>query len=125
MGNNVATAESPFASWFVASEVHLAGPQQRDLIVLPSPEVHQPDYMCFHSAGSFQCFWVFRASHGPYQLVLKTFAFGIDVAQARRHGYRDILTVSPSDAGKFLTTVTFRFDGTHYQEYGRQTRESR
>jgi hypothetical protein len=123
-GDNVPNPEAPFGSWFVASEVHLDGPKQRDLIVLPSPGAHQPNYVCFHSVGSFGWFWVFRQTDERYQLVLKTMSFGIGVAKTRHLGYRDIRTVSPSAAGKFITTVTFGFDGKSYQEYGRKIRES-
>lgn len=121
---NVPSPETPLASWFVASEVHLGGRQERDLMVLPSPRERQPDYLCFHSVEGFTRFWVFRLTHHRYQLALNTAAFGIEIAKKRHFGYRDIETASPSFAGRFTTTVTFHFDSTQYQEYRSETRES-
>lgn len=120
--DNPPTVKVPLALWFVASEVHLGGNREQDLVVLASPRVNQPDYACFHTAGGFTSFWVFRVERGNSYLLLRTIAFGIAIKKSRHQGYRDIETGSPSSAGRFITTVSFRFDGKRYEEYGRNTR---
>jgi hypothetical protein len=114
-------AKIQVASWFVASEIRLGGNLEHDLVVLPSPRADQPDYGCFHSAEGFTSFWVFRGTEGHYELLLKTAGLAIEIKKSRHQGYRDIETGSPS-AIKFIYTVSFRFDGKQYKEYGHKMR---
>jgi len=104
-------------SWFSAARIHLAGPEEDDLLVQPvfSPERSR----CFHGVDCCAWFWVFRQAGKGYELVLKVFAGALSVRESIRNGYRDIQATSGNANG--FTTVTFRFDGTRYKEYGKQT----
>jgi hypothetical protein len=124
LSDNEPTPDKPFSSWFVASEVHLGGRSERDLVVLPSPRAGQPDYGCFHSASGIQSLWVFRQTGGQYRLVLTTVGNGIDIMKIRHNGYRDIQSVTVGRAGRFITTITFHFDGGQYQRYQEETKEN-
>lgn len=107
------------ASWFAASEVHLKGFDEADLVVLP---VSQGDsYMCFHSVEGMGWFWVFRQTGGQYELALKTAGLGLTVLDRRHNGYRDIQ--SGSQVGKFATVVSFRFENGRYREDRQNTEE--
>jgi hypothetical protein len=109
-------------SWFIASEIHLDGPNERDLVILPTP--HPGDtYMCFHSVSGIGQFWVFRKIGERYQLVLKASGTGLLILKTRNNGYRSIQTGSVGQAGRYVTTITFRFDGQRYREYRNITQE--
>ena len=100
-------------SWFVASEIHLDGPDEADLVVLP---VAQGDrFMCFHSVEGIGWFWVFCQVGGHYKLVLKTAGLGLVVRNARHHGYRDIQTGLAY--GNYSSQTTYRFENGKYREY--------
>lgn len=55
---NPISLTTSLASWFVASEIHLDGPDEVDLVVLPTAQGNR--LMCFHSAEGIGWFWVFR-----------------------------------------------------------------
>jgi len=105
------------ASWFSASRIHLAGPDENDLLVQPvfSPERRQ----CFYGVECCAWFWVFRQAGKGYELVLKVFAGALSVRESIWKGYRDIQASSANANG--LTTLTFRFDGTRYKEFRKRT----
>jgi hypothetical protein len=107
------------ASWFTASEIHLNGPHEADLLVLPVAQ--DSLYMCFHSAEGIGRFWVFRQAAGRYELVLETAGLGLTVLESRHNGYRDIQ--SGGQVGAFVTGRTFRFENGRYHEYKRKTKE--
>jgi hypothetical protein len=114
LSDTTPTPDAPFASWFVASQIHLDGPQQADLIVLPSPRDHHPDYLCLHSVEGFSRFWIFRKTGEGYELILTTGGLGVEVAKTRHAGRRDLESVNPI-AG-VITIVTFCFDGKIYRK---------
>jgi len=122
--DNEATADKPFVSWFVASEVHLDGQRERDLVVLPNPR-WQPGYGCFYSASGIRWFWIFRKTGEQYNSVLTTTGNGIEILQDKHAGFRDIRSGTIGSAGRFLTTVIFHFDGKQYQEFDEETKENR
>jgi len=124
LSDNEPTREKPFSSWFVASGVHLDGPNEGDLVVLPSPEAG-PSYPCFHSASGIQRLWVFRNTAKKYNLVLTTFANGIVILKPEHSGRRDIQGLTAGSAGRFITTIFYRFDGSQYQKYQEQTTEQK
>ncbi|MGO9865181.1 MAG: hypothetical protein ACLPLR_16360 [Terriglobales bacterium] len=109
------------ASWFTASEIHLDGPDEADLVVLPS--FRGKEGMCFQSATGIGLFWIFRKNGKQYHLLLKTWGGGLEILRNRSNDYRDIQTGSLGQAGRYLTTVTFRFDGKRYQKYQERTEE--
>ena len=106
-------------SWFIASEIHLAGPAEDDLVVVPS--FKSSESMCFQSVAGIGWFWVFRRVDTRYQLALKAAGNGLEVLGTRSSGYRDIQTSTLGQAGRHLTTMIFRFDGTRYQKYRETT----
>ena len=104
------------SSWFVGSQIHLDGPDETDLIVLPGPlEAPQPMHpapnACFFGAYTAK-FWVLRLTGEGYKLVLKVDAHGLGVLKTKRNGYRDIETTVSSLNGS--TTTLFRFNGQRY-----------
>jgi len=105
------------ASWFSASQIHLAGPEENDLLLQPifSPERRQ----CFYGVECCVWFWVFRQVGNGYELVLKVFAGALGLRESVWKGYRDIQASSANANG--FTTVTFRFDGTRYKEFRKRT----
>jgi hypothetical protein len=105
------------ASWFIGSKIHLGGPGESDLVVVPAR------YECFHSVAGIGIFWVFRPVAGQFELVLKTLGNGLLVLQTRHNGYRNIQTGTLGSAGRFLTTVTFRFDGHKYLKFRERTQK--
>jgi hypothetical protein len=124
LGDDPLPSGEPLSSWFVASEIHLDDRNETDLVVLPNPKPGG-SYLCFHSVEGISWFWVFRGTAGKYELMLKASGNQMQVLQSRHSGHRDIQTVEVGQAGKYLTTVTFRFDGKHYQTYRENTQERR
>jgi hypothetical protein len=104
---------SSLRSWFGASAIHLNGPDETDLVVLPVAKGSR--VMCFQSVEGIGWFWVFRPIGGGYELVLKAAGLGLSVLDSRHNGYRDIR--SGGQVGKWSTEATFRFDGKTYREY--------
>jgi hypothetical protein len=95
------------SSWFVASEVHLDGPDERDLIILPKNG-------CFLGAN-LGPFWIVRNSPEGYRLVLSWVAHDLEVLPTRSNGYHDIrLTSATAD---MISTTICRFDGQKYQPF--------
>jgi hypothetical protein len=116
--DNEPTPENPFSSWFVAATIHLGGPSERDLIVLPNPG-WQPGYGCWYSASGIQWFWIFRRAEEQYKLVLAVHGNDIEILRTQHSGHRDIRSATILSAGRFGTTILYRFDGNQYQEYQR------
>jgi hypothetical protein len=94
---------------FLASEVHLDGAAETDLIVRGVGWLR----------GYVATFWVFRNLPGGYRLVLKATAAGLRVEHARWKGLRNISTASPI-AGSSVEVV-YRFDGKQYQYYRKKS----
>lgn len=106
------------ASWFIGSEIHLDGPSENDLVVLPLP-----DNECFHSAAGIGTFWIFRKVGQQYELVLKALGNGLTILGTKYNGHRSIQTGTIGQAGRQFTTVVFRFDGKRYQKYREDTQD--
>ena len=106
------------ASLFIGSEIHLDGPSESDLVVVPLPGNE-----CFHSAAGIGTFWIFRRVGDQYELVLKALGNGLTILGAEHNGYRGIQTGTIGQAGRQFTTVVFRFDGKRYREYRKETKE--
>lgn len=114
MGTTPAQAE---ASWFLASEVHLSGPNEIDLIVLLNvPNIARPTNPggCLLGANSGP-FWVLRPgiATGKYRLLLEAYAGSLEVLGSRTNRYRDIRTGHGSLSGS--TTVLYKFMASQYQ----------
>ena len=106
-------SETSLASWFVASEIHLDGADEADLVVLPAAQENR--FMCFHSVEGIGWFWVFRKVDAHYELVLKTAGLGLVILDTRHHGYRDIQ--SGAAYGTHGSQITYRFGNGKYGEY--------
>ncbi len=91
---------------FLASEIHLDGPDEKDLIVVGADRLR---------GANVATFWIFRKSSQSYQLILKAAAHDLRVQKVRSKGYRDIETASPI-AGTAHIDV-YRFDGKQYRLY--------
>lgn len=109
-------------SWFVASKIHLGSAGDTDIIVLPS--LHGEESKCFESIAGIGLYWIVRSTGKQYQLVLTTWGGSLQILAARNNGFRDIQTETLGQAGRYLTTVTFRFDGNRYEKY-RETTQKR
>ncbi len=105
------------ASWFSASQIHLSGAEQDDLLVQP---ISSPERAgCFHGVDCCAWFWVFRQVGKRYELVLKVFAGALSVRDTTSKGYRDIEVASGNAKG--YATMTFRFDGLRYKQFRKRT----
>jgi hypothetical protein len=92
------------ASWFVGSEIHLDGPGQIDLIVVPKNG-------CLLGANVGP-FWIFRKVRMSYVLILDVSSHDLEVLGTRWNGLRDIKIWSATV--NTLTSEVFRFDGQRY-----------
>jgi hypothetical protein len=94
---------------FLASEIHLDGTGETDLIVIGVGKLR---------GASVSTFWVFRQSQG-YDLVLKVVARGLRVVSTKWKGYRII------EAGSALSstsnTTRYRFDGKKYWPFEKES----
>ena len=116
-----ATPDEVPASWFVASEIHLDGPDEIDLIVRPNAlRIAAPDLplreasVCMLGANVIP-FWVLRNIRGRYGLLLETHALELEVLDSRSNFYRDIQTTAAH------TTVLYKMSDAQYQFAERKT----
>jgi hypothetical protein len=111
------------SSWFIGSVIHLDGPKEADLVVVPS--FHGQESMCFQTPAGFGLFWVFRQNGAGYDLVLRSWAGGLRILTSETNGYRNVRTDSMGQAGRVLTNVVFQFNGNRYVENREATRKQR
>lgn len=90
---------------FLASEIHLDGPHEIDLIATGIGRLR----------GNAAAFWVFQPSSRGYRLILLAVGHGFRVLDTRSKGYRDIETASPIAGTAYI--ARYRFDGNHYRLY--------
>jgi len=107
------------ASWFVASEIHLDGPDELDLVVLPNLDTGIAQNLrrpagCFLGANTAE-FWIVRKTSQEYELVLHAGGHNLKVSKIRTNGFRDAMTITPQEAGRIVTTVIYTFDGKRYK----------
>jgi len=112
----MARADLP-ASWFVGSAIHLSGPNELDLIVLPNlnlETIQGPRPVgCFIGANT-GWFWVLRRTKAGYRLVATIGAHHIAVSRHRTKGLRDITSGTIQQAGASVFEVVYQFDGDKY-----------
>lgn len=116
--NPLASSQS-LSSWFIASVIHLDGPTQPDLVIVPS--FRGEEQMCFQTPAGIGQFWVFGQSEGKYGIVLQTWANSLVILKSKTSGYRDIETLTAGSAGRALTIVTFHFKGRQYAQFREKT----
>jgi len=94
---------------FLASEIHLDGPKEIDLIVTGTGRLR----------GNVATFWVFRKLPEGCRLVLKATAQSLVVRRDRWKGFRNMSVGSPI-AG-LSVEVFYRFDGKQYRYYRKKS----
>ena len=94
--------------WLMASEVHLAGPDEKDIIVVA---------IGLLSGANVTTFWVLRPSSRGYELLLNAPAHDLIIRGTRFKGYRDIELFSATAVE--VSTVSLRFDGKQYEVHER------
>jgi hypothetical protein len=99
------TAEQLPRSWFLASAVHLDGPQENDLLVIANNKL---------MGANVTTFWLFMQTPNGVKLVLTAPAHDLFIKSSRSHGHRDIKMVGMTAIR--IMSVTFRYDGNHYQK---------
>jgi len=113
------------SSWFVASQIHLDGPNEVDFVVLPNlasePQRHPGPAACFLGASTGQ-FWIIRKTCTGYELALTLFAHGLGILDSRSNGLRDIEAGTVSVHAE--TTTLFKFTGKQYKLYSEKTESS-
>jgi hypothetical protein len=102
---SVATPEQMPDDWLLASEIHLGGSTETDLIVMGIRGLRG-----VHLAP----FWVLRKTSAGYELVLSTGGDGLAVSKIQRNGFR-MIQVGNLTAVSLSTTI-YEFDGHHYTE---------
>ncbi len=98
--------KQPPASWYSASVTHLAGPDEKDLVVEAEGEL---------AGANVTNFWIFRQLPGGAQLVLNGPAHDLTIMRSRWNGLREI-ELESATATKFHRVV-LRFDGARYTAF--------
>jgi len=98
------------SSWFSASEIHLSGPSEKDLIVEASGPL---------AGGNVVTFWVFFMTPQGPRLVMMAHEHDLIVKSAYRKGHREI-ELDSMTAGQ-ISTVLCRFSGKQYVAYQEKT----
>lgn len=94
-------------SWFLASEIHLSGRNEKDLVVVGTGAI---------MGANVTTFWIFRPRHGGFELLLDAApALELVIKDSRSHGYRDV-ELSAATAVT-ASTVLLKFDGRGYRMY--------
>lgn len=107
------------ARWFIASEIHLDGPDEVDLIVQPRMIDENPtENRCLFGAN-IAPFWVLRQAPPGYTLVLEIDAHDLKVRATRSKGYRDIAAYAGFGGNEH--SVLYKFDGKKYESYQRKS----
>jgi len=115
---NGLSAEQLTSNWFVASEIHLAGLQEVDLVVLPggrmpdAPKGTVSPNVCLIGANTGQM-WILRKTQAGFQVVLSQFGLGMNVLSRRTRGFRDIRVGAV--VGGYAAAIEYKFDGKLYQ----------
>ena len=101
-------------AWFLASEVHLNGGNEGDVVVLGRAYLRGANTIPF---------WVFRPGAAGFQRVFHAIAHDIIIKDARSRGYSDIEAVIVFVDR--VTTDLYRFDGSTYKRARSRTTKSK
>jgi hypothetical protein len=91
-------------SWFAASEVHLAGPKEKDIVVVGVGKLKR---------ANVAAFWVFRPMHLGYEVLLTAIEHDLTITEERWKGYRIIKTSAVTATS--LRSAAYRFEGGQYK----------
>lgn len=89
-----------------ASEVHLAGPSEKDIVVMAVGSLR---------GANVTEFWVFRPTDRGFEMLLDAPVHDLIVKNSRSNRYRDIELLSATAVT--FSTVIVKFDGKKYQIY--------
>jgi len=98
--------------FFEASQIHLNGPAEVDLIVL------------VHVGSHAARFFMLRPTSDGYRIILNSGGDSLEVLRTKSKGYRNIVIQGLSQAGTFTTNAWYRFDGQQYVEVNEKTRRT-
>lgn len=107
------TADKISASWFEASQIHLDGPKEVDLLVKAKDG-------CLFGAN-IGPFWVFRKTQRAYELLLAVSALDVELLPRTTNGHKDI-SAGAVAGGKYVSAF-YQFDGHRYVEAGSKVEE--
>jgi hypothetical protein len=99
---HIATDAVP-TSWFLATEIHLGKPSEKDLIVISKGPL---------IGANVTTFWIFRPTNRGYELLLMAPAHTLVINEARTNGYRNIELASSTAVA--VSNVLCRFRGGKY-----------
>ncbi len=102
---NPSVVEPP-RSWFLASAIHLAGPEEEDLVVIGRPPI---------LGANVTTFWIFRPRRDGFELLLTASAHDISIKNRRFNSYREVDVFSATAVR--LVTVRYRLEGATYKAY--------
>jgi hypothetical protein len=102
------------SSWFSASEIHLNGPSEIDLIVVAGGRL---------IGANVTTFWVLRPTAEGYKCVLTVAAHDLTVKSSRSNRLRDI-RVEKATAVDLVSTL-YRFNGKQYEVFETKTKPIR
>jgi hypothetical protein len=89
-----------------ASEIHLAGSTEKDIVVMAVGLLR---------GANITTFWVLRPTDRGFEMLLDAPVHDLIVKNSRSSGYRDIELLSATAVT--VSTVLVKFDGKKYQTY--------
>src|SRR5262245_29033087 len=101
-------------SWLMASEVHLAGPDEKDIVVVAAGHL---------IGANATTFWILRPTDHSFAVLLAAPAHDLFIKDTRSNGYKD-LEIAAATAVR-VSTLTFRFDGNRYTKYRQRSEDIR
>lgn len=91
-------------AWLSASEVHLGGSQEKDLVVMGTGMLR---------GANMTPFWVFGPTDGGFRLLLATGGHDLEIKSTRSRGYRDINVLAATAVD--FSKVFYQYDGAAYK----------
>jgi hypothetical protein len=107
-------AQQTRKEWFGASRIDLNSDDRTDLVIVPVNG-------CLFGANLLP-FWVFHNTEAGYVLALSTTGLGLEVLEAKTQGYSDI-EVSAVVGMRLVVTLTYKFNGSRYEQASRRAEE--
>ena len=101
-------------SWLMASEIHLDGPDEKDIVVVAAGHL---------MGANVTTFWILRPTDHGFAVLLTAPAHDLYIKGTRSNGYRDIEMAAATAVR--VSTVTFRFDGNRYTKYRQHSEDIR
>lgn len=98
------SAEQLPKTWFRASEVHLSGPEEKDLVVIAIGPLR---------GANVTTFWIFRPTSQGLKLILSDSALGLRIKDTRSNRYQDVELASA--VADRIFTSSYHFDGNEYK----------